>query len=190
MTFRKERAPAAGTDRGTGQTNGRGLQGNHSAVFHAQQPDAEVVLSRIEGVRKAGSGWSARCPAHDDRSASLSVTQAGDRVLIHCFAGCRPDDVLTAIGLTWANIMPPRNWPDSPSERRAQRQAIREAGWRSALAVLAVEATVTKIAAKQVQRGEALDADDWQRLCMACDRIDGAAAVMVEASAWRPGGPA
>ena len=41
-----------------------------------------------------------RCPAHDDRRPSLSVEQAGDKVLLNCFAGCETADVLEAVGLT------------------------------------------------------------------------------------------
>jgi len=49
----------------------------------------ELLLSKLPGVRKSGSGWSARCPAHDDRHASLSVSSSDDgRVLLHCHAGC------------------------------------------------------------------------------------------------------
>ena len=36
------------------------------------------VLERLERVRPSGGGWSARCPAHDDRKPSLSVTVADD----------------------------------------------------------------------------------------------------------------
>ena len=25
-----------------------------------------LILSRLSGVRRTGSGWKARCPAHDD----------------------------------------------------------------------------------------------------------------------------
>ena len=46
-------------------------------------------LDRLEGVRKSGTGWKARCPAHDDRNPSLSVTESGGgKVLVTCFAGC------------------------------------------------------------------------------------------------------
>jgi hypothetical protein len=58
------------------------------------------VLDRLDGVRPTGNGcWIAKCPAHPDRSPSLSIRDANDRVLLHCFAGCDPDDVLAAIGL-------------------------------------------------------------------------------------------
>lgn len=44
-----------------------------------------------------GNRGSCRCPAHDDRDPSLSVTQRPDRVLVHCFAGCPQTDVIAAL---------------------------------------------------------------------------------------------
>ena len=41
------------------------------------------------GGRKPGSGWTARCPAHDDHMPSLSITDADDgKALARCHAGC------------------------------------------------------------------------------------------------------
>jgi hypothetical protein len=51
---------------------------------------------RLEDVRKSGTGWTARCPAHDDVQSSLSLTQKGETVLIHCFAGCDFNDIVNA----------------------------------------------------------------------------------------------
>lgn len=47
------------------------------------------VLARLANVRQAKNGWTARCPAHEDNRASLSVSEGQDgRVLLHCHAGC------------------------------------------------------------------------------------------------------
>ncbi len=68
----------------------------------------ERLLERLEGVKRNGSCWMARCPAHDDHTPSLSVREGSDsRVLIHCHAGCATDDVVAAAGLTLADLMPP-----------------------------------------------------------------------------------
>ncbi len=49
-----------------------------------------ALLSKFQGVRSVGKGkWEARCPAHDDARASLSVTEATDgTILLHCHANC------------------------------------------------------------------------------------------------------
>ncbi len=73
----------------------------------------ELVLSKLPDARPvAGSShkaWKARCPAHADSDPSLSVT-LGDQggALIHCYAGCSPEAVVGALGLTMADLMPPR----------------------------------------------------------------------------------
>ncbi|MBI3910614.1 MAG: hypothetical protein HY320_06745 [Armatimonadetes bacterium] len=67
------------------------------------------VLTRLEGVRRNGSGWMARCPAHDDGRASLSLGEGGDgRVLLKCFAGCETPAIVAALGLEMSDLFPPR----------------------------------------------------------------------------------
>lgn len=39
----------------------------------------------------------AKCPAHEDRDASLSITEICGKVLVHCFAGCSQLDVVAAL---------------------------------------------------------------------------------------------
>lgn len=73
--------------------------------------------------KPAGSGqWLTRCPAHDDRRASLSIkddTAASDRILIHCQAGCSTERVLAAAGKTFADILPGKveHGPAKPWQR-------------------------------------------------------------------------
>ncbi len=67
--------------------------------------DLEDFLSKLEGVKQLPSGFAARCPAHDDHVASLSVNEGreGGIVLI-CFAGCQTEDVVSAVGLTMRDL--------------------------------------------------------------------------------------
>lgn len=63
------------------------------------------IASRLEGAApQRGDSLMAKCPAHEDRSPSLKVTDAGDRILLHCYAGCSTDDILTALGLDWGAL--------------------------------------------------------------------------------------
>lgn len=69
-----------------------------------------VLLDRLQGLRETGQGrYLARCPSHADKSPSLSIRELGDgRTLLHCFAGCSAEDVVTAIGLSMSDLYPPK----------------------------------------------------------------------------------
>lgn len=65
----------------------------------------ELVLSRLPNAKQNGSGWIVRCPAHDDRTPSLSISEGDDgRVLLHCHANCSTDAILKAVSLKSADL--------------------------------------------------------------------------------------
>ncbi len=65
---------------------------------------ADEVFSRLENVSPSGDGFTARCPAHEDEANSLSVRETEDRILVHCFAGCPPHEVVKAMGLRMRHL--------------------------------------------------------------------------------------
>ena len=144
------------------------------AVYRIDQASPEVLLSRLEGIQKAGRGHRARCPACGGTSRKLSITYAEGKVLIHCFGGCETSDVLQAVGLNWSDIQPPRHWPESPEERRKLRRAAREAALITALPELAYATAVVRLAAQQLHRQHALDEADYQTLLKAEEIIGNA----------------
>ncbi|EGV18773.1 hypothetical protein [Thiocapsa marina] len=127
-----------------------------------------ALLNRLEGVRAAGDGkWSARCPAHEDRSPSLSVRDTGERVLLHCFTGCESEDVLAALGLTWSDLYEDR----LDAARFAQRpnKALRRR--MADLDPLEVERAVLRIAATEIRSGRVLGVEDQARVEVARERL-------------------
>lgn len=80
---------------------------------------ATELVQRLEYVRAIGVGrWSGRCPAHDDRDPSLSITEKDDgTILIHCHAGCGALEVLSAVGLEWGALYPPKRDHYQPTIR-------------------------------------------------------------------------
>ncbi len=82
-----------------------------------QSTPVSKVLSKLEGIRKQGNGWSALCPAHEDTIPSLSISEGADgRVLLKCFAGCSIESVLAAIGLTMRDLFEDRGQKKGSSE--------------------------------------------------------------------------
>jgi len=67
--------------------------------------NADAFVDRLDNARRNGSGWTARCPSHDDRTNSLSIHEGDDgRVLLHCFAGCTTDPIVSAMHLTLSDL--------------------------------------------------------------------------------------
>jgi hypothetical protein len=79
------------------------------------------ILSRLQSVRATGPDrWQAHCPAHEDKSPSLSIRDAGDgRTLLHCFAGCAVDDILASIGMSWEAL-----YPDHDGRKRLRQNPV------------------------------------------------------------------
>lgn len=159
-----------------------GLRGDtyNSTTTNLTADPFERLLDRLEGVQRHGKGCRALCPACGGKSRKLSVTQGDDgRVLLHCFAGCAPHDVLGAVGLTVNDLFVRRIEANmSPTQKRELREAARQAQWRAALDALQLEIGVVHIAARQMAAGDWLEPDDLQRLGTACDRIRGAREVL------------
>jgi hypothetical protein len=74
------------------------------------------VLSCLEGARPNGTGWTARCPAHDDRTPSLSIAQGDDgRALLHCHAGCEVKAICGALGIEERELFDSSDAPSRPT---------------------------------------------------------------------------
>ena len=58
---------------------------------------AEIIAKALGG-RSVGARWMARCPAHEDRKPSLSISSGRDgKVLVRCHAGCDQRDVIAIL---------------------------------------------------------------------------------------------
>jgi putative DNA primase/helicase len=60
--------------------------------------NAAELAHALKGRRAGRDNWIARCPAHDDRDPSLSISVGDTReVVFKCFAGCTQSDVIAAL---------------------------------------------------------------------------------------------
>lgn len=131
---------------------------------------AELLLSRLENVRQTGAGrWMAKCPAHEDRTASLSIRELPDgRVLINDFGGCAAADVVSAIGVEFAELFPPADKIDHGRPYRQVRPAFDPL---AALHAVAGEMLTVAVIAESIQAYGRIDATDYERLGTAVGRI-------------------
>lgn len=131
----------------------------------------EKMLARLEKVRPMGRDrWMACCPAHDDRSPSLSVRHTADKVLFHCFAGCDSEDILAAIGLTWRDLFS-RDWKADTA--RGVALAGREYSQKP-LDPVELDRRVLRIAKADMAAGKILSAEDRARVELALERMEAA----------------
>ena len=95
------------------------------------EPPLAKVLGIIEaqhlGLKRGfGEQRSSRCPAHDDHEPSLSISVGDDgRVLLHCFAGCKPEQVVAALGLKMRDLFVSSGSSIPVSSRPARRRNTR-----------------------------------------------------------------
>lgn len=64
---------------------------------------AADLAAKLNG-RRSGLGYSARCPAHEDRISSLSIRQGKRGTMLHCHAGCRTNEICQALGISMAQL--------------------------------------------------------------------------------------
>jgi hypothetical protein len=135
----------------------------------------ELLLNQLEGVRPSGGkgsyAWTCKCPAHDDKSPSLSVKAQSDGViLIHCFGGCDPLSVLHAVGLTFEDLYPERlDWlGDAEGKKRVKRPF----SLSEAFEAVRYEALLVAECAKVVAKGEVLEPETIEVLTAAANKIE------------------
>ncbi len=92
------------------------MDANRDALAH--------IKSTVKGVRPGGGGWTnGRCPAHDDKRASFGWrVQEDGWIAFRCFAGCKRDDILAALGLKLEDIGPPSSRTVKPSNGQISRR--------------------------------------------------------------------
>lgn len=124
--------------------------------------NASEFVTHLSGVKRTREGeWLCKCPAHQDKSPSLTVKQADDgKVLIHCFAGCDPELVAIAAGVQFRDLFPASFLGESKGTARPPIAACAE--------ILAHQATVLLVIAADMHNGKA----DQKAIYKAIHKID------------------
>jgi len=128
----------------------------------------QTLLNRLDKVKKTtNQNWIACCPAHEDKSPSLSIREVDDgRILIHCFAGCPAESILNALELTFSDLHPERLNGDSFKSLKRIFNA------NTGLTILQMESSIVLETAKAIKRKEALSDESINRLSQCIERIE------------------
>ena len=76
-----------------------------------------ALLARVESIthtppKKSGDNYICRCPAHDDNSPSLSISEGTNgRILLKCHAGCEIEAITAALDIKPADLFPKDQQP-------------------------------------------------------------------------------
>jgi hypothetical protein len=128
----------------------------------------ENILSKVDKPHQRSNGqWSAHCPAHSDKSPSLSIRETDEgAVLIHCFAGCSVQSIVESLGLNQSDLFPPRLLSGKEPKRTPRLITSSQA-----LEILHDEANFVAITAMNIANQKKLTLDDISRCAKSAARI-------------------
>lgn len=127
-----------------------------------------ALLDRLDKVISTGPNrWIATCPAHQDKTPSLSIREAEDgKILLHDFGGCDTSSVLSALGLNLSDLFPEKLGDHiKPTRSRIPL--------RDLVSLLDHESFVIFIVACDLLNKKTIDDESLARLRMAVQRISG-----------------
>jgi hypothetical protein len=121
---------------------------------------ADKLLPLLKKVRQVKPlNWEACCPAHDDKSPSLKISEAEDgRLLLKCWAGCTAGEIVGAVGLALRDLFPAK--PGRSGRRRGpSRDAIEH------------ERMILRIGDNLLRQGQEMSETDRDRYDLARKRL-------------------
>ena len=132
------------------------------------QRPINLLLDRLSYIKQTRPDrWQARCPAHDDRSPSLAITETSDgTILLKCWAGCSAADIVGAVGLQLKDLFPPRFDYRSTRKGKVPHYSASEV-----VKTLVMEATIIAVGYCTLQRGGSLSLEDQSRVALALDNL-------------------
>ena len=90
--------------------------------------DDIVERTRAKPIGTAGS-FSGLCPAHDDKSASLSITLENGKILLYCHTGCTIERISSSLGIEKSDLFAPRDEKQinrTPASQKAESEQKRK----------------------------------------------------------------
>lgn len=80
------------------------------------------ILQRFNGLKANGnSSYQVKCPCHDDKHASLTISENNGKILMHCHAGCDIECICRAVGINQSDLFS----EPLPSKKEPLREVTR-----------------------------------------------------------------
>ena len=123
---------------------------------------ATELLCHLDGVKSRGTGkWLARCPAHADKSPSLTMTEGDRGILLKCWAGCELTAITDKLGigikdLFYDDLSDPRQRREVMQRRAKEKATQRAADWAKGL-----KNDLLKHAEHLVQSARGMNIEAW-----------------------------
>ena len=142
-----------------------------------------TILEHLDKVKGGNGRYQARCPAHDDKTPSLSITEtANGTILIKCFSGCTVDEIVGSIGLELKDLFPESSMSGSQKRdyRTKQNTAqIEEALWHELIVmeqIISIRVCDRKLANNTLCRNQnpgwlPIPFEHWDREILSAQRI-------------------
>ena len=130
---------------------------------------AEKILHHLDSVKETGlRKWQARCPAHDDKSPSLSIKEINEgTLLLKCWAGCSANEIVAAVGLELSDLFPKQ---DNFDHSHAPKGQTRPWSALDVLRALMHEVIIVAVCAGRLKNA-GLSPEDSARLTLATQRL-------------------
>lgn len=109
--------------------------------------------------------WQALCPAHADKSPSLTITECTDNtVLLKCWSGCTASEIVRALGLELKDL-----FKYKPTHKQANNnQRLKK---RPSKQAIQHEKLIVSIAKASLNKGQQLTNTDQHRYQLALQRL-------------------
>ena len=118
-------------------------------------------LERLDGVRRSGRGWRARCPGHDDRTPSFDVKSGDNGILIKCWAGCTPEHVCESMGLTMRDLFYDDGVPVAEIKHRQRTRQRQQQRQRIEANAHACRIDTVREAERLLDSAKGIDTSNW-----------------------------
>lgn len=125
-------------------------------------------LQRVTAKKPTKNGlnlWLALCPAHADKTPSLTITECTDNtVLLKCWSGCTVSEIVRAVGLELKDLFK----YESTNKQSNSSPSFKKLPSKQAIAH---ERLIIQVAQAQQNKGQLLNKADKQRYQLALQRL-------------------